>query len=135
MRLYKYYLVQPVEGDSWTYGIFSTYGKAHQFITNLILPDSPVLEIFGTDDAPDTYLTGETLFIYNSATGEIIPPDSINTPVYNLAKRVYKLIKAQDWTGEADGLTDIYHALTDPEKTLSIIEYLTAELESGDSYL
>ena len=67
---YKYYLVQDPDA-LWTYGIFTDYEKARDFIVSLCLPGFPVLEIFGTNENPDTYLPGDTLLIYNPKTDKI----------------------------------------------------------------
>lgn len=128
MKTYKHYLVQDIEAK-WTYGVFDYYGKAHTFIQGLILPDSPILEIFGTDENPETYLTGDTLYILDTKTNQEITPEFCNSPDFRLAKRIYKLIKKQDWTGEADSLSEIYNALNCKEGLYSMVEFLTAELE------
>ena len=129
MKTYKYYLVQDI-GARWTYGVFNTFGKAHIFIQGLILPNFPILEIFGTDESPEVYLTGDVLYIYDSKSGGEILPESCNSSTFKLVTRLNKIIKNQDWTGEADSLIDIYNSLNNKEGLYSMVEYLTAELES-----
>lgn len=129
MKTYKYYLVQDIEAK-WTYGVFNNFGKAHIFIQGLILPDFPILEIFGTDENPETYLTGDVLYVYDSKSGGDILPESCNSSVFKLATRINKIMKNQDWTEEADSLIEIYNSLNDKEGLYSMVEFLTAELES-----
>lgn len=127
MKTYKNYLVQDID-TTWTYGVFDTFAKALQFINTLSLPESPVLEIFGTDEDPDTYLTGDTLFVKGES--EIIVLD---TRKLNIAKRIYKLEKAQDWTDEAFSVIENCKMLDNEEDLLRTIEYLVEELEAERS--
>ena len=129
-KTYKNYLVQTVaDGGGWTYGVFPTFEKAHDFIQNIILPEKTVLEIFGTDDDPDTYLTGETIIYYDTTTGGFILP--VNLRVFKLAKRIYKYEKANAWAeDDADTLAGITDRLQNKDDLLDIIEYLITELET-----
>lgn len=132
MKTYNYYLVDDTSNDGWTYGLFRDFETAKLFCINLILPGSPILEIIGTDEDPDTYKFADTLWIYDTASGETIPTYT-KSKSFSLAERIRKQEERFCSPGleeeELSPIPEIIKSLETVDGCHSMIEYLLDNIE------
>ena len=72
---YKHYLIQITTAnyDAWTIYETDNYNEAHRFFDGLFFPSEVTrLELFGTNEEPDTYLTGKTIAYKEYSNGKYI---------------------------------------------------------------
>ena len=74
--LYKHYLIQITTAnyDAWTIYETDNYNEAHKFFDGLLFlpPEVTRIELFETNEEPDTYLTGKTIAYREYSNGKYI---------------------------------------------------------------
>ena len=76
METYNYYLVMEVDHykneDPWMVACFTNYDKAVEFANHYIPREDSLIEIFGTNEDPNTYITCVIVYARNPKTGDLI---------------------------------------------------------------
>lgn len=89
--MYKNYLVieKKKAGDEWTVATFNNESSAIDFCNAYTPQAADLVEVWGTDEDPDTFLTADTVYIKDVKTGETFRPAEADNYVKNLASRLY----------------------------------------------
>lgn len=126
MKTFKNYMVIDVTNEDWCLAEFQDYEKAKDFIKAVVLKDSEQLEIWGTDEDPDTYTSCRTVYIRNLKKGvavDIAKLEEKNPDILNLA---YKLF---DEEGE-ESVEELVVDLSTVSGCHDIIKFLLDTIES-----
>jgi hypothetical protein len=125
MKEYKNYMVQEIfedEDQEWTVAVFTDYKKAVDFTEAYAPKEGKRIEIWGTDEDTDTFLTAETLYVRNLENGTSVNLDGLNPKVKELADRIYD--------EEGDPYNVILTDLLSLEGCYQTIEYLLDTIDS-----
>ena len=125
MKKYNNYMVQEIfedEGQEWTVAVFTDYKKAVDFTEAYVPKEGKRIEIWGTDEDTDTFLTADTLYVRNLENGASVDLEGLNPKVKELADRIYD--------EEGDPYNVILTDLLTLEGCYQTIEYLLDTIDS-----
>lgn len=136
MKEYRHYMIMEIckDNEDWMIAELQDYQKAKDFTEAYISKTGERIEIWGTDEAPDTFKSCSTLYIRNLTYGTSINyaemTDTERQEAINLTSFASKVYDAEGGDGGADSLNEIVTQLKSLKGCYNIIEYLLSTIDS-----